>query len=119
MHRLKQDDNIGWNVKGELVYKGEVMPHTNIQDLVQDILRKRKTHIPHGWQTFAKALKESNISQDLVGNQERWHWMTHEPSTRAHAERCLENLAATSSANDVYEPKMKSRSGKLRWTPYK
>ena len=61
MCQLKQDDNIGWNAKGKLVYKGEVMPCTHIQDLVQDILRKQKTHIPHGWQIFAKALKESNI----------------------------------------------------------
>ena len=86
MHWLKQDDNIGWNAKGELVYKGEVMPRTHIQDLVQDILKKQKTHIPHGWQTFAKVLKESNIPQDLVGNQECWDWMTHESSTRACAE---------------------------------
>lgn len=120
MRRLKQDDNIGWNTKGELMYKGEVVSHTHIQDLVQDVLRKRKNHIPRGWQTFAKALKESNIPQDLIGNQDRWDWMNQTESPRTRAERRLENLAATSSALEIYEPKLKSRPSKqLRWTPYK
>ena len=61
LKRLKQDDNIAWNTKGELVYKGDVIPNTHIHDLVQDVLRKSKTHIPVGWQTFARALRESNI----------------------------------------------------------
>ena len=68
LKRLKQDDNIAWNTKGELVYKGDVIPNTHIHDLVQDVLRKRNTHVPVGWQTFARTLRESNIPQDLVGN---------------------------------------------------
>ena len=112
LRKLKQDDNIAWNAKGELVYKGDVVPNTHIHDLVQDVLRKRKTHIPHGWQTFAKALRESNIPQDLVGNHDRWHWMNHE-EIQSH-------VGATASATDVQRPKIKSRSTKqLRWTPYK
>ena len=57
LRRLKQDDNIAWNTKEELVYKGNVVPNTHIYDLIQDVLRKRKTHIPVGWQTFARALR--------------------------------------------------------------
>ena len=68
LRRLKQDGNIAWNTKGELIYKGDVVPNTHIHDLVQDVLRKRKTHIAVGWQTFARALRKSNIPQDLVGN---------------------------------------------------
>ena len=64
LKRLKQDDNIAWNTKGELVYKGDVIPNTHMHDLVQDVLRKCKTHVPVGWQTFARALRESNIPQD-------------------------------------------------------
>ena len=63
--------------QGRIYHKGEVVPHTHIHDLVQDVLRKRKTHIPNWWETFAQALKESNIPQDLVGNQDHWNWMTH------------------------------------------
>ena len=45
---LKPDNNIALNAKGELVYKGDVVPNTHIHDLIQDVLRKRKTHIPVG-----------------------------------------------------------------------
>ena len=110
MRRLKHDDNITWNPKGELVYKGEVMQDTHIHDLVQDVLRKRKNHIPKGWETFAKALKESNIPKDLVGNEERWQWMHQDAAP----------IEATKSATDVYNGKIRSKSSKLlRWTPYK
>ena len=111
LRRLKQDDNITWNTKGELVYKGDVIPNTHIHDLVQDVLRKRKTHVPVGWQTFVRALRESNIPQDLVGNLDRWQWMNQEEDTP---------MGVTVSATEVHAPKMKSRSSKqLRWAPYK
>ena len=112
LRRLKQDDNIAWNTKGELVYKGDVVPNTHIHDLVQDVLRKRKTHVPVGWQTFARALRESNIPQDLVGNLDRWQWMNQEEESTP--------MGVTVSATEVHTPKMKSRSSKqLRWAPYK
>ena len=112
LRRIKQDDNIEWNTKGELVYKGEVVPKSHIHDLVQDVLRKRKNHVPKGWETFAKALKESNIPQDLVGNQDRWQWMDQQDQSIP--------IDTTQSASDVYNPKIKSRSSKqLCWTPYK
>ena len=111
LKRLKQDDNIAWNTKGQLVYKGDVIPNTHIHDLVQDVLRKRKTHIPVGWQIFARALRESNIPQDLVGNLDRWQWMNQEEEIP---------MGVTVSATEVHTPKMKSRSSKqLRWAPYK
>ena len=110
LRRLKQDDNIARNTKGELVYKGDVIPNTHIHDLVQDVLRKRKTHVPVGWQSFARALRESNIPQDLVGNLDRWQWMNQEETP----------MGVTVSATEVHTPKMKSRSSKqLRWAPYK
>ena len=49
--------------KGSWFYKGDVIPNTHIHDLVQDVLRKCKTHVPVGWQTFARVLRESNIPQ--------------------------------------------------------
>ena len=56
LRRLKQDGNIAWNTKGELIYKGDVVPNTHIHDLVQDVLRKRKT--PHWSPLVGKLLPE-------------------------------------------------------------
>ena len=119
LRKLKQNEHIRWNTNGEFVYRGEVVPHTHIHDLVQDILRKRKNYIPQGWQRFAKALKESNIPHDLVGNQDQWHWMNEE-QFKANTGKLIQPLAATASESDVRGQKIKSESSKqLRWTPYK
>lgn len=77
LKRLRRDPQIDWNGKGELVYKGKTVKNSHINDLVQDVLRKRKQHNPHGWETFADALKQNNVPKDLVGNVERWNYMHH------------------------------------------
>ncbi len=97
LKRLRNDPNISWNNRGELVYKGDTVQNTNINDLVQDALRSRKHYVPRGWQTFATALRESNVPQDLIGNQERWQYMMHEePSTSARKSRSVETLDTNS-----------------------
>ena len=72
-----------------------MIPNTHIHDLVQDVLRKCKTHVLVGWLTFARALRESNIPQDLVGNLDRWQWMNQEEETP---------MGVTVSATEVHTP---------------
>ena len=45
--RLK---TIKWSDRGELLHEGVVVPGSNMFDLVHDLLRKRKTSDPVGWQ---------------------------------------------------------------------
>ncbi len=107
LKRLRNDPNISWNSRGELVYKGETIEKTNINDLVQDALRSRKHYVPKGWQTFASALRDSNVPQDLIGNQERWQWMMHdEPTTSIKKSRSAESLD-------------KKPSSGFKWSTYK
>ena len=73
MSYLKEGANIGWNDRGELKIKGQVIPGTNVSDLVHETLRTRKLDTaPKGWKLYADVLKESNIPKDLIGNQARW-----------------------------------------------
>jgi hypothetical protein len=39
---MKSSPDISWNEKGELKYKGEIVQGSNVVDLVNDVLRKRK-----------------------------------------------------------------------------
>ena len=39
-----------WNDRGELLHEGVAIPGSNVVDLVHDLLRKRKTSDPIGWQ---------------------------------------------------------------------
>ena len=60
-----------WNDRGELLHEGVAIPGSNIVDLVHDLLRKRKTSDPIGWQQFANQMHAANIPMELVGNVAR------------------------------------------------
>jgi hypothetical protein len=56
---MKSCPDISWNEKGELKCKGETVQGSNVVDLVNDVLRKRKYFNPQGWETFGEALREA------------------------------------------------------------
>ena len=60
-----------WNDRGELLHEGVAIPGSNVVDLVHDLLRKRKTSDPIGWQLFASQMHADNIPMELVGNVAR------------------------------------------------
>lgn len=88
LERLNHDPNISWNKKGEVSIKGELLQNSNINDLIQDMLRNRKSHVPNGWESFARYLHDSNVPQDLIGNRNRWQWM-NKPKTQVGGKRRL------------------------------
>ena len=82
LERIKRQPNMSWTERGELVFEGEVIKGSNIVDLVNDVLRNRKTFDhPQGWRQFARALRQSNVPHDLVGNRRLWDWMHLESAT--------------------------------------
>ncbi len=66
--RLKTTE---WNDRGELLHEGVVEPGSNVVDLVHDLLRKRKTSDPIGWQQFGSQMRAGNIPMELVGHVAR------------------------------------------------
>ena len=75
LQKIKQHGAVAWNEKGELTYDGNPLPGTHMVDLVNDVLRRRKTFTPTGWPQFSQVLSAMNVPQDLVGNKERWKFM--------------------------------------------
>ncbi|GBM75566.1 hypothetical protein AVEN_205196-1 [Araneus ventricosus] len=57
-----------WTPEGEIVYKGQRIPRTNIVNLVTELLRNRKKS-PPGFKEFHSALKEMNIPENYIVNQ--------------------------------------------------
>jgi hypothetical protein len=85
LKKMKSSPDISWNEKGELKYKGETVQGSNVVDLVNDVLRKRKYFNPQGWETFGEALREANVPQDLIGHDDRWRFITQTKRTpRSH-----------------------------------
>ena len=79
IQKLKDhSDIISWNDNGQLVLDGSTIPNSNIVDIVNDIMRKRKGFNPEHSSTFAKALAKINVPEDYVRNSHqmdsiRWY----------------------------------------------
>ena len=72
IQKLKDhSDVISWNDNGQLVLDGSTIPNSNIVDLVNDVMRKRKGFNPEHSSTFAKALAKINVPEDYVRNPDR------------------------------------------------
>ena len=88
MEHMKR--NIYWAGRGELIHEGVPVAGSNVVDLVNDLLRKRKTD-PSGWQPFARQLRAMNLPMELVGNVARRDYirqatmMTPTPGRRRRA----------------------------------
>ena len=87
VRKMKADPYIAWSEKGELKYKGETVRGSNVVDLVNDVLRKRKYFNPQGWETFGEALREANVPQDLIGHEDRWKYFTRTKRTPRYRKR--------------------------------
>ena len=72
IQKLKDhSDVISWNDNGQLVLEGFIVPNSNIVDLVNDVMRKRKGFNPEHSNTFAKALAQINVPEDYLRNPDR------------------------------------------------
>ena len=69
IQKLKDhSDVISWNDDGQSVLEGSIVPNSNIVDLVNDVMRKRKGFNPEHSNTFAKALAKVSVPEDYVRN---------------------------------------------------
>ena len=77
LQRLKADPDVRWNNRGEFEYRGRLIKNSNLTDLVNDVLKKKRISVkdPRGWETFAQALQRLNVPQDLIANNSRWSYM--------------------------------------------
>src|SRR6266536_5200758 len=51
---MKRNPNIAWSDRGELIYENELVPDSHAVDLVKDLLRKRTSKLPLGWDILAR-----------------------------------------------------------------
>ena len=84
---IKNNNNLTWDEQGVVSYKGKRIHGSNIIDLINDTIRQRKGVEPRGWKTFSKALHESNIPQEVIGNASRWKWMQTNTSDGEESDR--------------------------------
>ena len=72
IQKLKDhSDVISWNDNGQLVLEGSIVRNSNIVDLVNDVMQKRKGFNPEHSNTFAKVLAKINVPEDYLRNPDR------------------------------------------------
>ena len=70
---IKENPDIDWTDKGELIYKQSVVPKSHVSDLFADALSaKRSIDGPVGWETFDKGLEE--VPPTLVKRRKPSKW---------------------------------------------
>jgi hypothetical protein len=74
--RLKQQKEVDWSSDGELIYRQQKIPKSNIVDLIDDVLKTKTIESPPpGYDALAAALKDAETPRDLVSNEARWNFM--------------------------------------------
>ena len=118
LQRIKRSDAMGWNDKGELVMEGSPVQGTHLVDLINDVVRKRKTTpSATGWQEFAEGLRRLHVPQEVVGNSDRWDYImmkTHPSQTLSSKDAQLASLSRTKKKRKA----SKHQEVSLQWEPY-
>nr|CAB3265868.1 serine--tRNA ligase, mitochondrial [Phallusia mammillata] len=80
MRIVNESPGMDFKPTGQLVVEGDVIPNSNIEDLVHDVVRKTtKIGGPVGWERFMAALNEANVPKTLVGNKRRLPQVFQQP----------------------------------------
>jgi len=53
---------------GEIVHDANLIPHSDISDLLNETLTKHSTEKPTGWKEFADVLKRARTPRELIAN---------------------------------------------------
>lgn len=123
----KHRDKIYWNDDGTIVVNNELIPGSNIADLINDALRRLKRPRPRGWEKFVVALKDIKVPLYCIGNPKTLEYMNNlYLSEFRETTPSKEPLQITPSpASQNRRSRSSSESRKLnkkidweRWTPY-
>ena len=70
-HLEDHKDTLSWNDRGEIIYKSQIIPGSNLTDLLKDSQRHYKSLDPYGDREFYRAWAELNIPEGLLANENR------------------------------------------------
>ena len=72
----KSPEVVHWDDKGVVSVGGRPIRGSSITDLVNDVLRSRRTFTPTGRDDFTKALAKLNTPEDFIRNEDRRRLMS-------------------------------------------
>ena len=122
LNHIRDNPNMKWNDKRELIVEGEKINDSHVLDLVGHALRHRSSApVPKGSKEFARALKRSNISQELVGNKHFWKQMHSDDDDDDRIitppPRQFRRIRAETVLERAKKKKRNINKDKIPWTP--
>jgi hypothetical protein len=113
LKKLKNTPSITWDNRGVVSIENIVIPDSNVTDLINDILRHRKSMPdPKGWQIFAEALKSINMPFEVIGNWKRRAFISNQRTGEKDFSSSPETPNSRESGDKNSPYKMKKRRGK-------
>ena len=68
---MRDNQNIDWNDKNELIIDGATIPESNVIDLIDDLARPTTKTNPRGIDQLITTLKRDNTPHSIIGNKRR------------------------------------------------
>lgn len=131
LQHIYDHPDLAWNDHGEFVYQGQRLEKSNLIDLVNDAIRKRKSSPPpYGWQQFVSALGKTNIPLEAIGNPQRLKYIIQKqdvtsslPSRKpSHQDELSTSMVSeeTDFENTPYKRKKRKRPRRVEipWESY-
>lgn len=123
---LKNKHKIWWKEGGEIVVDNQVIPESNITDLISDTLRPLKRAKPIGWKQFASILKDIGVPASCIGNPTNLEYINGLQLNETQETPIYENTRSKSvqvreQSTPISNKTTQSSKKKIdweRWTPY-
>lgn len=123
---LKNKQKIWWKEGGEIVVDNQVIPESNIIDLISDTLRPLKRAKPTGWKQFASILKDIGVPASCIGNQTNLEYIIGLQSNEVQKTPIYENTRSKSVKTRGQSTPISNKTAQLskkkidweRWSPY-
>lgn len=123
---LKAKGTVTWDERNRLIVDGKPVEGTNIIDLINDALRRRKTFKPPGRSDFADQLRRLNAPRELVGNEDYWKRQedtSPDPlktpvrrSPESPSERLLRRRAETKAERSEKRKAAREKHREVKWS---
>lgn len=99
-HISKRHEKIDWNDNGLVFIDGEIVPNSNIIDLLHDIVRSRKATQPQGWKQLLHALKDISTPVEFINNPFARHYYERLTGYVSPTEKSLQSANTSTSLDE-------------------
>lgn len=117
---LRKSPHISWNDRGIVRIRNHSLVNSNILDLVNDVLKTRKSATSEGWYEFAHLLADLNVPRELIPNNYRWQYIQRikNGSTRTGSSVKRRNVDDEIASGKIKRNNFNDYSDMRRQNPY-